>query len=102
MPPDSAQHDQPTPTPAAATVGGMDPRTAGALELARGLGTTGGGVLLIWYLLTGEIEQLAHRLDERTAGTDARIAALTAEVGSLRVDVARLQVQVQREPAIPR
>ena len=97
MPPDTTPA---TETPAQ-TVGGMDPRQAGALEIIRGLGTTGGGVALIWYLLTGEIDALAKRLDERAGRTDAQIAALATDIGSLRVDVARLQVQVQVQAAPP-
>lgn len=104
MPPDTT----PIPEQPAQTVGGMDPRQAGALEIIRGAGTTGGGVLLLWWLLTGEIDALAKRLDERATTTDARIAALAADIGTLRVDIARLQVQVDVQddraarPAPPR
>lgn len=98
MPPDTTP-DQ--PSPALPTVGAMDSRQAGALEIIRGAGTTGGGVLLLWWLLTGEIDALAKRLDERATTTDARISSLAADIGTLRVDIARLQVQVDVQGGRP-
>lgn len=93
--------EQPAAVPVPATVGAMDPRSAGMLEIARGAGTTGLGVVAIWYILSGDIRAVSDHVSD----VADEVGAVRTQVEGLRVDVVRLQVQVaglQAQPVPPR
>lgn len=77
------------------TVGSLDLQSAGAMEIGRGVLTSGGAALLLYQLLTGQIQDIAQDVDRLTV----RIERVADDVTSLRSDVIRLQAQ---SPAAPR
>lgn len=71
------------------TVGSLDLQSAGVMEIGRGIATSGGAALLLYQLLTGQIQAIAQDVDR----LGERVERMSTEVTSLRGDVIRLQVQ---------
>jgi len=80
------------------TVGSLDLQSAGVMEIGRGIATSGGAALLLYQLLTGQIQAIAQDVDRLTE----RVEHVSADVTSLRGDVIRLQVQTAAGQATPR
>ena len=91
----SADTTDPVVRPPRRTVGGLDLQSAGALEMVRGAVTSGGVGMLLYQLLTGQIDDIADDVDRLAA----RVEQVGSDVNELRGDVIRLQAQ--QPPAHP-
>lgn len=67
----------------------LDLPTAGALEVGRGVLTSGSAVLVLWQLISGQLGDM--RDDIRAVGAD--VAQVRGALTSLQMDVARLQAR---------
>ena len=77
------------------SIGDLDVKTAGALELARGGLTSGAAVLIFYQLLRGDLQEVRDDVAGLRAQLTGDVAALRVDMQALRVDVTRLQVQVE-------
>lgn len=91
----SADATDPVVRPPRRTLGGLDLQSAGALEVVRGAVTSGGAAVLLYQLLTGQIDDIADDVDRLAV----RVDQIGVAVGGLREDVIRLQAQ---QPPAPR
>jgi hypothetical protein len=80
------------------TVGDLDLQSAGLMDLGKSIATSGGAALLLYQLLTGQIQGIAADVDRLAE----RVEHMGADVTSLRGDVIRLQVQTSAGQALPR
>lgn len=76
-------------------LGDLDPRTAGALEIVRGAGTSGVVGLVLYQLLAGDLQEVRSDVAGLRGQLTSDVAGVRTELQALRVDVTRLQEQVR-------
>ena len=86
---------------AGGALGDMDARTAGMLEIARGLGTSGAVMLLFYQLVTGQLERVSDEVGALRGQLTNDVAALNREVSDLRLGLARVEVKLERDDSAP-
>jgi hypothetical protein len=82
-------------------LGDMDARTAGMLEIARGLGTSGVVMLLFYQMLTTQVERVSDDVTALSARMTADVASLNQRVSDLQLGLARVEVKLERDDIPP-